>query len=422
MQRLRRKIRKRARDATFWRICIAWGRRACALRKVRTSEKSIILAGAAILIALLLFPPWRFVFEVTSHGSVVKNDSLVGHHSIFSPPQIQSGASAFTTTHIDFARLAILALAVMLVGATALWWIRSNPKSRTAVVAPIEDRSNIPKSASRRLLLLVTASVLLELFAYFLIARSNATFGYHTLSFALKLTGYSVCIAVVAVLMAAFGKRTHFKALFLSCFSWLLLAATGFDAVVAGYRVFVLIPRIKAALEQSATAPQAPAQNPVPQLVPPIELSKIKLSKSGDAKALSMSIYNGSDYTVHEIVVEVTDWERIPDKDADEEVEKHRAKRLRVFSPDFQAIVDGKKGTGMSLSRNRQEILLGEKVEYKVLERRKFRLRSESVFAEAAPLQTSYWKLDLGYVFGEKSNNDLSIEIVSATGLLEAAK
>ena len=114
---------------------------------------------------------------------------------------------------------------------------------------------------------------------------------------------------------------------------------------------------------------------------------------TGETNPLQISLYNGSGYTVHEIVVEVTD-------------------RKRILGVDER---------GRSLDPRIQEILEGGK-KYKVLEKREFRLVRSSLSAEASALQTSYWPLDLGYAFGHGRIIDLSIEVVSATGLLEAAK
>lgn len=91
-------------------------------------ERRVILFGAALLILLLLFPPWRIVAEVSSSSGHIRNTTLIGHRSIFFPPNKDGAMAVYSTAHIDFERISVLILLVVVVDVTALWLVRGSPR------------------------------------------------------------------------------------------------------------------------------------------------------------------------------------------------------------------------------------------------------------------------------------------------------
>lgn len=76
--------------------------------RIHTSQKMVLIAGAALIAAMALFPPWTYTFQYQSTYS----EEPAGYSFIASPP-LPKSPRLTDGIKIDVARLSLQALGVL---------------------------------------------------------------------------------------------------------------------------------------------------------------------------------------------------------------------------------------------------------------------------------------------------------------------
>lgn len=84
-------------------------------RSLNIWDRRILFLGGFLLVALCLFPPWKFTVDAELKGERLHHTELVGHRFIFTPPEPAEKLFPYTATSIDFGWMFSLGWAVILV-------------------------------------------------------------------------------------------------------------------------------------------------------------------------------------------------------------------------------------------------------------------------------------------------------------------